>query len=102
MCGKETVHGHHGQGYDSANKLNVTWLCALCHNEAHVAQRRGDERQLKLAFPEEELGGNPNSDAIVMARLEELKRIAQADQERRAAQGPGEPGGSSNRRDEPR
>jgi hypothetical protein len=33
QCGDFNVHAHHHNGYDSP--LDVTWLCAVHHKEAH-------------------------------------------------------------------
>lgn len=31
-CGKESnLEGHHHNGYDEENKLNLQWLCVKCH-----------------------------------------------------------------------
>ena len=46
-CGHSDVghlHGHHHRGYARADQLNVLWLCATCHTEAHRAMRAVPER----------------------------------------------------------
>lgn len=35
-CGSvASLEGHHWNGYDRANRLNVRWLCVPCHKQEH-------------------------------------------------------------------
>ena len=34
--GERKLHAHHYKGYAQKNRLNVTWLCELCHKKAHA------------------------------------------------------------------
>lgn len=35
-CGStKSVHGHHHRGYEYAHRLDVIWLCAVCHAREH-------------------------------------------------------------------
>ena len=50
VCGTDKeVQGHHGEGYDEANHLNVTWLCRHHHATYHTMERR-----IKRALAKEE------------------------------------------------
>lgn len=50
-CGKEKkLYGHHHKGYAKANRLNVVWLCSVCHGEQHR----------KASHEIEQIGSLPN------------------------------------------
>jgi hypothetical protein len=36
-CGETKTHAHHYLGYQPIHRLDVEWLCALHHKEAHYA-----------------------------------------------------------------
>lgn len=42
MCGEEQAEGHHD---DYSQPLLVVWLCAECHTELHISQRRIKEKE---------------------------------------------------------
>lgn len=45
VCGAARTHGHHYLGYSDEHRLDVIWLCARHHREAHgkTPQTRGED-----------------------------------------------------------
>lgn len=35
-CDDKKLHGHHWQGYNKENWLNVKWLCPPCHKQSEI------------------------------------------------------------------
>ena len=43
--GKAQIHAHHHRGYAAKNKLNVVWLCSICHNSSKARRAKLAEKR---------------------------------------------------------